>query len=242
MAKSPFSHGKTHEEVAAEVRVHLLRISRRRKRFRAAVERNLRETRQRIVEAVAAGFSVEDVATRTGYGVRTVQKWLAKGASVVRPISAEKAWERIERIHLQRHHTARLELKISARARGLVRKAVQVGITAEEFAGETGFTLKTTEKWFAAAHQSLEQAQRQREVAAVRRGKRNRPPQHLSLAERARWLVNEAERRKATLAKHGFSPESSSGSGTGQAVPTTPRLPRGARRSYVRRGGKRKQM
>lgn len=81
-----------------------------------------------------------------------------------------------------RGRTSQEELRISRRARALVRRAMDVGIEAEEFAEMTGYSLNTVKRWFALFRRALEQAQRQRELAAARRGRRRRPPQHLSPA------------------------------------------------------------
>lgn len=203
MVKGPCSHGKTLEEVAREVRVELMRIDRRRKRFRSAEENGLREARKRVAEAVAAGVSAEEAALAAGYALKTVLRWLAKKKGGVRAVSIERAWDQLRRVDERRRHAAVTERKISARARGLVRRAMEVGIVATEFAETTGYTLKTVTKWFASVRHSLEQAQRQREITSVRRGKANRPPQHLSPVEYDRWLVQAERERRRVHRRHG---------------------------------------
>lgn len=204
MVKGPYSHGKTREEVAREVRVHMTRINRRCQRFRSADQHALRNVRRRVAEAVAAGVSTEEAAAVTGYKLQTVARWLAKRRNPVRAVSIERAREQLDRIQERRRRTAREELKIAARARGLVRRAMEVGIEVEEFAEITGYSVKTVTRWFASVRRSLEQAQRQREVASARRGRRRRPPQHLTPAERDRWLAEADRRRMWVLKRHGL--------------------------------------
>ncbi|GHC37970.1 hypothetical protein GCM10010348_76580 [Streptomyces anthocyanicus] len=204
MVKGPYSHGKTPEEVAREVRVHMTRICRRRQRFQTADQHALHDVRRRIAEAVAAGISAEEAAAVTGYKFQTVARWLVKRRSAVRAVPVERAREHLDRIRERRRRTAQEELKISARARALVRRAMEVGIEVEEFAEVTGYSLKTVNRWFDGVRRSLERAQRQREIASARRGKRRRPPQHLSPAERDRWLAEAERRRKWVLQRHGL--------------------------------------
>lgn len=204
MVKGPCSHGKTLEEVAREVRVGLTRIGRRRKRFRSAEENSLREARSCIAEAVAAGVSPEEAAEATGYALKTVMRWVAKRKAGIRVISSEKAWEQLKQVRERRQHTATVEGRVSAAARGLVRKAMEVGIAAEEFAGTTGYTSRTVTRWFASVRHSLEQARRQREIVSSRRGRGSRPPQHLSPVEYDQWLVQEERRRRRVLRTHGL--------------------------------------
>lgn len=224
MVKGPYSHGKTREEVAREVRVHMTRINRRRRRFQNAEQHALLDVRRRVAEAVAAGVSAEEAAAVTGYKLETVARWLRKRRSGVRAVPIERAREQLDRIRERRRRTARDELKISARARALIRRAMVVGIEAEEFAEMTGYSLKTVERWFASARRMLEQAQRQRELASVRRGRRRRPPQHLSPAERERWLVEAERRRKWALQMHGLRSDRRRGAGGGQLEAPARRL------------------
>lgn len=204
MVKGPYSHGKTREEVAREVRVHMTRINRRRQRFQSAEQRALVDVRRRVAEAVAAGVSAEEAADVTGYKLETVARWLRKRRGGVRAVPVERAREQLDGIRERRRRAARDELKISARARALVRRAMEVGVEADEFAEMTGYSLRTVERWFASIRRSLEQAQRQRELASARRGRRRRPPQHLSPAERARWLAEAERRRRWALQRYGL--------------------------------------
>lgn len=205
MVKGPCSHGKTLEEVAREVRVCLARIDRRRKRFRSAEETGLREARRRIAEAAAAGISAEEASDATGYALKTVTRWLAKQKRrEVRTVPLEKAWEQLARIGERRQRAAVTERRISAAARALVRKAMEVGIAADEFTRTTGYTSKTVAGWFESVRHSLEQSRRQREIASTRQGKGNRPPQHLSPVEYDQWLVQEERRRRHVLRSHGL--------------------------------------
>ncbi|MFC8583031.1 hypothetical protein ACFUGD_00385 [Streptomyces sp. NPDC057217] len=49
-----------------------------------------------------------------------------------------------------------------------------------------------------------EQAQRQRELIAIRRGKGSRPPQHLTEAEYDQWLVEADYKRRKVLRRYGL--------------------------------------
>ncbi|GGS83798.1 hypothetical protein GCM10010253_67710 [Streptomyces badius] len=129
----------------------------------------------------------------------------------------ERAQERLVQIGERRRRMSQTELKISAKARSSVRRAMQVGLSAREFSDITGYTTKTVDRWFESALHALEQAARQREVAQARRGKRRRPPQHLSPAQRAEWLAQRERRRSAVMQKNGFrvKPVRSPGAGRG---------------------------
>jgi hypothetical protein len=242
MVKGPYSHGKTPDEVAQEVRVYLARIGRRRRRFRSAEEKNLREVRKRVAEAVESGISAEEAAAAVGYKLMTVTRWLAKAKrkGKVRALPKEKARERLDRIRARRRRTSQAELKVSAMARATVRKAMEAGIAAQEFADTTGYTLKIVTKWFVSVRRSLEQAQRQREIVSVRHGKRNRPPQHLSLVEYDQWLVQEDRRRKTVLRRHGLSPRRRKPGGRQRKDPA-PRIPKKPRKRPTKRGRKPKK-
>lgn len=204
MVKGPCSHGKTLDEVAFELRVYLARIKRRRTRFRYADEKHLRDVRKRVVEAVAAGISTEQASASTGYSLTSVTRWLAKARGEVRIVPVEQAQDRLDRIRERRERSALEESRISVRARSVVRKAMEVGLGAQEFSDRTGYTLPIVKRWFASVRRSIEQAWRQRELASVRRGKRNRPPQHLSEVEYDQWLVREALRRRTVLRRYGL--------------------------------------
>ncbi|MEU2476026.1 hypothetical protein ABZ601_33825 [Streptomyces sp. NPDC012842] len=204
MVKGPYSHGKTPTEVAGELRVYLVRINRRRNRFRCAEQRYLQEVRRHVVDAVVSGIGVEEAATAAGYTPKTVARWVAKRSSGARGLPIEKAQERLARVRDRRRRMSQTELKISARARSSVRRAMDVGLSPQEFSDITGYTSRTVDRWFESSRQALEQAARQREVAQARRGKRRRPPQHLSPDEHAEWLAQRERRRAAVMHKNGF--------------------------------------
>ncbi|MCY0963360.1 hypothetical protein [Streptomyces sp. H27-H5] len=206
MIKKPGLPRKTPEEVASEVRVFLTRIQRRRKRFRAADEKHLREVRKRVLEAVWAGIGHEDVAKSSGYALKTVSKWVARCRVAVQEVEIDTARERLSIIHARRNRMAAEELRISTKARSVIRKAMGVGIPATEFAEITGYELSTVERWFASTRRVLLQAHRRWEIASVRRGKANRPPQELSPVEYDQWLVQDDQRRKSMLRKYGLQP------------------------------------
>lgn len=84
MVKGPYSHGKTKAEVTGELHVYLVRINRRRNRFRCAEQRYLQEVRRHVVDAVVSGIGVEEVATAAGYTPKTVARWVAKRSSEAR--------------------------------------------------------------------------------------------------------------------------------------------------------------
>ncbi|MFF4013311.1 hypothetical protein [Streptomyces sp. NPDC001717] len=204
MIKKPGLPRKPPEEVAAEVRVFLTRVHRRRKRFRAADEKHLHEVRKRVVEAVSAGISPEEVAKTSGYTLKAVSKWTARYRSTVQKVEIETARERLGTIQARRTRMAAEELMISAKARSVIRKAMGVGIPATEFAELTDYEISTVERWFASTRRVLLQAVRRWEIASVRRGKANRPPQELSPVEYDQWLVQDDQRRKAMLRKYGL--------------------------------------
>lgn len=202
MVKGPYSHGKTPDEVAREIRVHLTRIYRRRERFRSAQYKGLQEARKRVVEAVLAGVSHKDASMTTGYSEKTVTRWLSKGRSHAREVPLQKALAQLDRVRASRIHAVSVESRTSATARGLVRRAMEAGVGAEEFAIKTGYTAKTVDRWFASVRHVLEQSQRQREIMSVRQGKRSRPPQYLSPVEYDQWLAQEERRRRRVFRKH----------------------------------------
>ncbi|MGW7434078.1 hypothetical protein ACWGIN_31675 [Streptomyces sp. NPDC054861] len=204
MAKGPLSHGKTFEEVAREVRVFLLRIKRRRQRFESVQSKLLVEARRYVVEAVAAGVPVEEVAPLVGYKAETVARWAAKNRSPVRSIPCDAARSQLDHVRHRRQRVTAEESRIAGKTRSIVRKSVEMGINAEEFTDLTGYTPKTVTRWYAAANKSLEQTRRQRELASIRRSKRNRPPQHLSPRAAQQWLEREQERRLRVLEAHGL--------------------------------------
>ncbi|MGW5071443.1 helix-turn-helix domain-containing protein, partial [Streptomyces cyaneofuscatus] len=245
MVKGPYSHGKTKAEVAGELRVYLVRINRRRSRFRCAEQRYLQEVRRHVVEAVTSGINVEEAAAAAGYTPKTVARWVAKRRVEVRGLPVERAQERLVRIGERRRRMSLTELKISARARSSVRRAMEVGLSAREFADITGYTAKTVDRWFESALQALEQAAQQREVAQARRGKRRRPPQHLSLAERAEWLA-QRERRRTAVRRSYLRPRQPRTRRTTSSPATRrkrcrrgcPACPRGLTRPNARDGGR----
>ncbi len=196
------------DEEAEDLRVHLIRISRRRKRLQSAGAKNLRDVRKRIAEAVAAGISLEKTAATSGYKLETVTRWLNKQKKGARVVPVEAAQRRLELIDQQRRRVIQRDLEISARAKALVRKAMAAGIAVDEFALLTGYTKPRVTKWFASVRRSLEQAQRQRELIAIRRGKGSRPPQHLSEAEYDQWLVAADYKRRKVLRRYGLWPQS----------------------------------
>lgn len=200
-------YGALPEEAAEDLRVHLVRISRRRKRLKLAGVNNLRDVRKRIAEAVAAGISLEMSAAMTGYKLETVMRWLNKQKKRPRVVPVETAQCRLELIDQQRRRTVQRDLEISARAKALVRKAMAAGIAIDEFALLTGYTKPRVSKWFASVRRSLEQAQRQRELIAIQRGKGSRPPQHLSETEYDRWLVEADYKRRKVLRRYGLWPQ-----------------------------------
>lgn len=204
MINEPCLRGKTPEEVAEEVRVYLTRIERHRKRFQSASQRHMGEVRVRVVEAVLAGISREEAAAAAGYQLAAVSKWVAKHRKPVREVDAATARYRLDKIRERQRYMAETELRIAKKARLLVRKAITVEVSAEEFAGLTEYNLPTVERWFASVRKRLEQARRRRDLASVRRGKANRPPQHLSPAEYERWLLLEKQRRNAILQRYGL--------------------------------------
>ncbi|MER5871967.1 hypothetical protein [Streptomyces sp. NPDC002044] len=206
MINKPILRRKAPAEVAEEVRVYLTRINRRRKRLRSADENYLREVRTRVVEAVSAGVDLKDVAEASGYQLTTVSKWVAKHRVAVREVELETARERLNKILERRRRMAAAELRISSKARSVIRRAMGVGLPAEAFADLTDYELPTVRRWFASVRRSLEHTQRRREIASVRRGKSNRPPQHLSPVEYDQWLVLEELRRRNVLQKHGLRP------------------------------------
>ncbi|MEW2071667.1 hypothetical protein [Streptomyces sp. NPDC007346] len=241
MVKGPYSHGKTKAEVAGELRVYLVRINRRRSRFRCAEQRYLQEVRRHVVEAVTSGINVEEAAAAAGYTPKTVARWVAKRRVEVRGLPVERAQERLVRIGERRRRMSLTELKISARARSSVRRAMEVGLSAREFADITGYTAKTVDRWFESALQALEQAARQREVAQARRGKRRRPPQHLSPAERAEWLAQRERRRTAVMQKNGFRVRPVRSAVVGLGVGEVARLPKTPWKKTSKPGRKRKK-
>ncbi|MEU1777745.1 hypothetical protein ABZ501_32700 [Streptomyces sp. NPDC019922] len=241
MVKGPYSHGKTKAEVAGELRVYLVRINRRRNRFRCAEQRYLQEVRRHVVEAVVSGIGVEEVATAAGYTPKTVARWVAKRSSEARGLPVERAQERLARIRDRRRRMSQTELRISARARSSVRRAMEVGVSAREFSEITGYTSKTVERWFESARQALEQAARQREVAQARRGKRRRPPQHLSPDERAEWLAQRERRRAAVMQKNGFRVKPVRSLAAVQGVGEVARQPRTPWKKTSKPGRKRKR-
>ncbi|MFB7183567.1 hypothetical protein ACFCYI_38395 [Streptomyces sp. NPDC056257] len=206
MISDPRLHGKSREEVVEEIRVYLTRIERRRKRFQATSQNQLREVRTRVVEAVAAGLAHEEAAAAAGYQPATVSKWVAKHRTAVRPVDLATARHRLDKIRQRQRSMAAAELRISRKAKLVVRRAIAVEFTAEEFAGITTYNLEAVERWFTAVRNRLEQTRRRRELASVRRGKANRPPQELSPAEYARWLARETQRRRAVLQRYGMRP------------------------------------
>lgn len=240
MVKGPYSHGKTKAEVAGELRVYLVRINRRRSRFRCAEQRYLQEVRRHVVDAVTSGINVEEVAAAAGYTPKTVARWVAKRPGEARGTSIERAQERLARIRDRRRRMSQTELKISARARSSVRRAMKVGLSAREFSDITGYTTKTVDRWFESSRQALEQAARQREVAQARRGKRRRPPQHLSPAEHAEWLAQRERRRTAVMQKNGFRVKPVRSLAAGQRVGEVARLPRKPWKKTSKPGQKRK--
>lgn len=223
MAKGPLSHGKTREEVVREVLVFLMRIKRRRQRFESSQRNLLGDARRYVVEAVAADVAVEEVALLVGYGSETVSRWAAKHRSLARGVSEEVARRQLDRIHRRRQRSKAEASKTADKARSVVRTAVEMGITAEVFADLTGYNLETVDRWYASASKALEQVRRQRELASIRRTKRNRPPQHLSPEEAKQWLLEEYKRRFEVLRGHGLE-AGASGSPTSALVPR-PRTP-----------------
>lgn len=226
MVKGPYSHGKTPDEYAREIRVSMARINLRLKRFRSVEENNLREVRKHVVEGVTVGVSIEEAAAVAGYSPKTVARWLRKGKRIgPRPVSIEKAREQLDRMGVRRRRTAVEELRISSRARALVRKAMEVAIAPEEFAATTGYTSQTVTRWFASVRHSLEQSQRQGEIASVRKSRKNRPPQDLSPVQYDQWLVQEERRRRQVLHKHGLRPKRYRNAKNGRVeVPDLPKL------------------
>ncbi|MEU3670925.1 hypothetical protein [Streptomyces virginiae] len=204
MISDPRLHGKTREEAVEEIRVYLTRIERRRKRFQATSQNQLREVRTRVVEAVAAGLAHEEAAAAAGYQLATVSKWVAKRKTPVRAVDLETARCRLDKIRERQRSMAAAELRIANKARLVLRRAIAVEFTAEEFAGLTNYELTTVERWFASVRKRLEQSQRRRELASVRQGKANRPPQELSPVEYERWLAREKQRRIAVLQRYGM--------------------------------------
>lgn len=219
--------------------MELTRIGRRRKRFGSAEGNGLRDARRRVAEAAAAGISAEEAAHATGYAVKTVTRWLAKKGEA-RVVPVERARDNLHKVGERRRQADVSERRIAARARGLVRKAMEVGIEATEFAEVTGYMVNTITKWFSSVRQSMEQAQRQRELASVRRGKRNRPPQHLSPAEYDQWLVQEDRRRRLVLRSHGLGRRLNLGlEGGWLEVPASPSRYKKSLRGKAARGRKR---
>lgn len=88
---------KTRAEVAGELRVYLVRINRRRNRFRCAEERYLQEVRRHLVDAVVSGIGVEEAAATAGYTPKTVARWVAKRSGEARGLPIERAQERLAR-------------------------------------------------------------------------------------------------------------------------------------------------
>ncbi|MFD4833286.1 hypothetical protein ACFWPV_26040 [Streptomyces uncialis] len=206
MISNPRLHGKTSEEAAEELRVNLTRIARRRKRFQVTSQNQLRQVRTRVLEAVAAGLGFEEAAAAAGYQSTTVSRWVAKHRTPVREVDLATARHRLDKIRERQRSMAAAELRIARRAKLLVRRAIAVEFTAEEFASITNYNRKAVERWFTAVRNRLEQNRRRRELASVRRGKANRPPQELSPAEYERWLAREQQRRKAVLQRYGMRP------------------------------------
>ncbi|MEU8844019.1 hypothetical protein AB0D97_33730 [Streptomyces roseus] len=205
MISEPGLRGRTREDVVEEIRVYLTRIKRRRKRLQAAHQNHLREVvRPRVVEAIAAGIPQEEAAAAAGYQPATVSKWVAKRRTQVRVVDLETARGRLDQIRERKHSLSIAELRISSKARLVVRRAIIVELSPEEFASLTTYELPTVERWFASVRKRLEQDRRRRELAAVRQGKANRPPQELSSAEYKQWLVLEKQRREATLQRYGM--------------------------------------
>lgn len=207
MIKRPGLPRKTPEEVAPEVRVFLIRLHRRRKRFREADQKHLREVRKRVAEAVSAGISPEEVAKICGYTPKTITKWLARRRATVQKVEIEVARERLSSIRARRSQLKAEEMLISARARSVIRKAMRVQLDAPEFVELTGYEMATVERWFASTRRVLSQAHRRREIASVRRGKANRPPQELSPVEYDQWLVEQDMRRKTLFRKYDLQPK-----------------------------------
>ncbi|GLX19860.1 hypothetical protein [Streptomyces lavendulae] len=205
MISEPGLRGKTREDVVEEIRVYLTRIERRRKRLQAATQNYMREVvRPRLVEAVAAGIPPEEVAAATGYRPNAVSKWVDKHRTAVREVDLETARGRLDQIREKKRSTSAAELRISSKAKLVVRRAIAAELSPEEFASLTTYQLTTVEGWFASVRKRLEQARRRRELASVRQGKANRPPQELSPAEYEQWLVLEKQRRNAVLERYGM--------------------------------------
>ncbi|MDA5283669.1 hypothetical protein [Streptomyces sp. Isolate_45] len=207
MIKRPGLPRKTPEEVAPEVRVFLIRLHRRRKRFRKADQKHLCTVRQRVAEAVSAGIGPEEVAKICGYAPKTIDKWLAKHRDPVQEVEIDAARERLSGLRAQRSKLKAEEMLISARARSVIRKAMRAQLDAPEFVELTGYQRATVERWFASTRRVLSQAHRRREIASVRRGKANRPPQELSPVEYDQWLVEQDMRRKTLFRKYELQPK-----------------------------------
>ncbi|MFC8795637.1 hypothetical protein [Streptomyces cinereoruber] len=181
------------------------------------------------------------ISKTTGYKLETVERWLSKRKARTRDVSADEAKRRLELVNQRRRHVIRRDLIISKQAQGLVRKAMGSGIRAEEFASLSGYTEPRVNKWFASVRRTLEQAQRQRELIAIRRGKGSRPPQHLTEAEYDQWLVEADYKRRKVLRRYGL----------GRQLPKPSRRYRGRRRHQtvsqvrpkllVKRSGRRKR-
>ncbi|MFF0561924.1 hypothetical protein [Streptomyces sp. NPDC004266] len=185
--------------------MHLIRIARRRERLRSTDSKHLLEVRKRVAEAVKAGISLEEAAKTTGYKLETITRWLSKQKDQARDVPTDKAKHRLELINQRRHRVTRRDLAISKQAQALVRKAMGAGIQADEFASLSGYTESRVTKWFASVRRALQQAQRQRELIATRRGKGSRPPQHLTEAEYDQWLVEADHKRRKVLRRYGLS-------------------------------------
>lgn len=72
---------KTRAEVAGELRVYLVRINRRRNRFRCAEERYLQEVRRHLVDAVVSGIGVEEAAATAATPRRLSRDGWQRGAA-----------------------------------------------------------------------------------------------------------------------------------------------------------------
>ncbi|WGP08171.1 hypothetical protein [Streptomyces sp. SH5] len=97
---------------------------------------------------MTSGINVEEVAAVIGYTPETVARWVAKRRREARGLPMEMAQERLVRIGERRRRMSQTELKISAKARSSVRRAMEVELSAQEFSDITGYTTKTVDRWF----------------------------------------------------------------------------------------------